>query len=72
VGVFIDFGLGFEGKAIGVENWYNSGASHNGWVGFINVLVMAAFAYSGSEMVGLTASEQERPARDMPKAVSVG
>jgi len=62
-------GLGFDGKAIGTSNWYNPGAAHNGWYGFCSVLIIAAFAYSGSEVVGLTAAEQEDPKRDMPRAI---
>jgi amino acid transporter len=33
------------------------------------VMIIAAFAYSGSEMVGMTAAEQRNPNRDMPKAI---
>lgn len=62
-------GLGFEGKALGMSYWYDPGASVNGGLGFCSVLVTAAFAYSGSEMVGLTAEEQENPKRDMPRAI---
>jgi amino acid transporter len=68
--LLIDIGLGFNGKAIGVSYWYDPGATRNGWWGFCSVLMVAAFAYSGSEMVGLTASEQENPRRDMPKAIA--
>ncbi|RDL38893.1 uncharacterized protein BP5553_03233 [Venustampulla echinocandica] len=64
-----NFRLGFGGKAIGTSHWYNPGAVNNGWWGFCSVLVTAAFAFAGSEMVGLTAAEQENPRRDMPKAV---
>lgn len=68
-GILRDLGLGFHGKALGVKYWYDPGAAKNGWVGFCSVLVTAAFAYSGSEMVGLTAEEQENPKRDMPRAI---
>ncbi|KAG4436123.1 hypothetical protein IFR05_008402 [Cadophora sp. M221] len=54
LGVLLDTGLGFNGNSKGVE---------------LCVLVTAAFAYSGSEMVGLTAAEQVNPRRDMPKAI---
>ncbi|KAE8446456.1 hypothetical protein EG329_011919 [Mollisiaceae sp. DMI_Dod_QoI] len=68
-GVLLDVGLGFGGNSTGVRNWYSPGAAHNGWYGFCSVVVTAAFAYSGSEMVGLTAAEQENPKRDLPKAI---
>jgi amino acid transporter len=64
-----DAGLGFDGHAIGASNWYQPGAENNGWYGFCSVLIIAAFAYSGSEVVGLTAAEQENPKRDMPRAI---
>lgn len=62
-------GLGFHGQAVGTIYWYQPGAANNGWYGFCNVLITAAFAYSGSEVVGLTAAEQEDPKRDMPRAI---
>ncbi|KUJ08189.1 uncharacterized protein LY89DRAFT_600105 [Mollisia scopiformis] len=77
-GIFRDIGLGFDGRPmlgvdkqpiVGVRTWYHPGASTNGWYGFCSVVVTAAFAYSGSEMVGLTAAEQENPRRDLPKAI---
>lgn len=69
MGVCIDVGLGFEGKAIGVSNWYDPGPGRHGFWGFCGVLVIAAFAYGGSELVGMTATEQRNPPRDMPKAI---
>lgn len=38
-------------------------------VGFCSVLITAAFAFSGTEIVGLTAAESENPAIAMPSAV---
>lgn len=69
LGVLIDAGLGFKGLSIGTYNWYHPGAIHHGFWGFCSVMITAAFAYSGSEMVGLTAREQVNPRRDMPKAI---
>jgi len=68
-GILCDVGLGFQGQAIGVTHWYKPGATNNGFYGFCSVMITAAFAYSGSEVVGLTAAEQEQPRRDMPKAI---
>lgn len=68
-GILLDVGLGFGGNPKGVHTWYDPGAAQNGWYGFCSVVVTAAFAYSGSEMVGLTAAEQENPKRDLPKAI---
>lgn len=67
--MLLDVGLGFNGQAIGTEHWYRPGAANNGFLGFCGVIVIAAFAYSGSEIVGITAAEQENPRRDMPRAI---
>lgn len=68
-GILRDVGLGFQGQSVGTSYWYQPGAASNGWYGFCSVLVTAAFAYSGSEVVGLTAAEQEDPKRDMPRSI---
>lgn len=39
------------------------------FVAFINVLVTAVFAYSGTELVGITVAEAENPRRNVPKAI---
>lgn len=69
-GILYDLGLGSRRwEPIGVKYWYDPGATRNGFYGFCSVLVTAAFAYSGSEVVGLTAYEQAEPKRDMPRAI---
>lgn len=67
--ILYDLGLGFHGQAIGTFHWYQPGAANNKFYGFCSVLVIAAFAYSGTEVVGLTAAEQENVKRDMPRAI---
>lgn len=69
LGVCIDSGLGFGGKPIGVSNWYDPGVASNGFLGFISVIIIAAFAYSGTELVCMTAAEMQDVQFAMPKAV---
>lgn len=72
---FIIFGIvmnagGIPGTGyIGGTYWSNPGAFNHGFKGFCSVLITAAFAYSGTEIVGLTAAESENPAIAMPSAV---
>jgi amino acid transporter len=69
LGVVLDAG-GIHGKPpIGGKYWHNPGAFKGGWNGFFNVLVIAAFAFSGTEIVCLAAAENDRPAVNLPKAV---
>lgn len=44
-------------------------ASKGKFVSFVNVLVTAVFAYSGTELVGITVAEAENPRRNVPKAI---
>ncbi|KAF2674676.1 amino acid permease [Microthyrium microscopicum] len=53
----------------GTRNWVNPGPFRNGFQGFCSVFVTAAFAYSGTELVGLAASESKNPAKYLPGAV---
>ncbi|KAK2744656.1 hypothetical protein FQN55_006574 [Onygenales sp. PD_40] len=53
---------------IGGRYWRDPGAFRNGFKGFSSVFVTAAFAYAGTEMVGLAAAETVNPAKSIPKA----
>jgi yeast amino acid transporter len=53
----------------GARYWYNPGAFNNGFKGFCSVFVTAAFAFSGTELVGLAAAESENPTKHLPGAV---
>ena len=53
----------------GARNWYNPGAFNNGFKGFCSVFVTAAFAFSGTELVGLAAAETKNPLKSLPGAV---
>ena len=44
------------------------GAFNNGFHGFCSVFVTAAFAFGGTELVGLAAAEAANPQKSLPKA----
>ncbi|KAF5360268.1 hypothetical protein D9758_009116 [Tetrapyrgos nigripes] len=51
---------------IGGKFWSNPGAFANGFKGVCSVFVTAAFSFSGTELVGLAASETPNPRKTMP------
>ncbi|KAK8044351.1 arginine permease [Apiospora rasikravindrae] len=52
----------------GAKLWYEPGAFNNGFKGFCSVFVTAAFAFSGTELVGLAAAESATPLQTLPSA----
>ncbi|KAL2439144.1 putative amino-acid permease P7G5.06 [Exophiala dermatitidis] len=53
---------------IGARYWHDPGAFRNGFKGFCSVFVTAAFAFGGTELVGLAAAEAANPAKSLPTA----
>ena len=53
---------------IGAHYWHNPGAFRNGFKGFCSVFVTAAFAFGGTELVGLAAAEAADPRKSLPTA----
>ncbi|KIW17551.1 hypothetical protein PV08_04745 [Exophiala spinifera] len=56
---------------IGFRYWNGKNGNHafrNGFKGFCSVFVNAAFAFGGTEMVGLAAAEAADPRKSLPKA----
>jgi yeast amino acid transporter len=53
----------------GARLWYDPGAFKNGFKGFCSVFVTAAFAFSGTELVGLAAAETKNPLKSLPGAI---
>lgn len=53
---------------IGFEYWETPGAFRNGFSGFCSVFVTAAFAYGGTEFIGLAAAEAANPRKELPRA----
>ncbi|KAH7890981.1 amino acid permease/ SLC12A domain-containing protein [Phlebopus sp. FC_14] len=80
VGLVIDLGGGPDHQRRGFQYWKNPGPfagaglepNHIGvdrFLGFLSVLVQAAFSYLGMELVVIAASETESPRRNIAKAV---
>ncbi|KAI0185205.1 amino-acid permease inda1 [Xylaria flabelliformis] len=53
----------------GARLFYEPGAFANGFKGFCSVFVTAAFAFSGTELVGLAAAEASNPSKSLPSAI---
>ena len=53
---------------IGAHYWHDPGAFKNGFKGFCSVFVTAAFAFGGTELVGLAAAEAADPRKALPTA----
>lgn len=66
--IVIDCGGTPANHYFGAEGWHKGDAFKNGFKGFSSVFINAAFAYSGSEIVGLAAAETENPRKHVPKA----
>lgn len=62
-------GGGPDEPYIGGRNWANPGAFHNGFKGLCSVFVTAAFAFAGTELVGLAAAETANPRKSLPTAI---
>lgn len=69
LGITINCGGGPRGGYIGGSLWQNPGAFHNGFKGLCSVFVTAAFAFAGTELVGLAAAETANPRKSLPTAV---
>ncbi|KAF5003110.1 hypothetical protein FDECE_10326 [Fusarium decemcellulare] len=68
LGIIINCGgVGDQGY-IGAKYWYDPGAFKNSFNGFASVFTIAAFAFGGTELVGLAAAESDNPRKSIPKA----
>ncbi|KAL9616909.1 MAG: hypothetical protein Q9160_008257 [Pyrenula sp. 1 TL-2023] len=54
---------------LGGSRWQDPGAFHNGFKGLCSVFVTAAFAFAGTELVGLAAAETANPRKSLPTAI---
>lgn len=68
LGIVLVCGGGPHGGYLGGKYWHNPGAFHHGFKGLCSVFVSAAFAFSGTELVGLAAAESANPRKTLPKA----
>ncbi|GAW18801.1 hypothetical protein ANO14919_082830 [Xylariales sp. No.14919] len=69
LGIVLNIG-GAPGEGyIGGRYWREPGAFHNGFKGLCSVFVTAAFAFAGTELVGLAAAETANPRKSLPTAI---
>ena len=57
------------GSYIGGKYWRDPGAVNNGFKGVCSTFVTAAFAFAGTELVGLAAAETANPRKSLPTAI---
>lgn len=69
LGITLDAGGGPDASYIGGRYWHDPGAFNNGFKGLCSVFVTAAFAFAGTELVGLAAAETANPRKSLPTAV---
>ncbi|KAK0649567.1 amino acid permease-domain-containing protein [Cercophora newfieldiana] len=69
LGIVINIGGTPTGGYIGGKYWSDPGAFNNGFKGFVSVFVTAAFAFAGTELVGLAAAETANPRKSLPTAI---
>jgi amino acid transporter len=69
LGIVINIGGSQTEGYIGGKYWHDPGAFHNGFKGLCSVFVTAAFAFSGTELVGLAAAETANPRKSLPTAI---
>lgn len=69
LGIILNCGGGPNGGYIGGRDWHTPGAFNNGFKGLCSVFVTAAFAFAGTELVGLAAAETENPRKSLPTAI---
>lgn len=55
--------------APGLTNLYRNGLFPNGFGGVFTTMLTVNFAFSGTELIGITAGEAEDPARAIPSAI---
>ncbi|KAL2065030.1 hypothetical protein VTL71DRAFT_4170 [Oculimacula yallundae] len=69
LGIILNCGGGPDSGYIGGRYWSDPGAFHNGFKGLCSVFVTAAFAFAGTELVGLAAAETANPRKSLPTAI---
>ncbi|WFD21405.1 hypothetical protein MEQU1_000054 [Malassezia equina] len=66
--ICIDCGGTPSNKYLGTGTWYNPGAFNAGFKGFCSSFTGVAFAFAGTELVGLASAETAEPRKVLPKA----
>jgi lysine-specific permease len=69
VGILMIFGI-MTGHSPGFHTFMLGGTPfHGGIAGFFSIVLVAGFAFQGTELVGIAAGESEDPAKNVPKAI---
>lgn len=66
--IVIDCGGSPSNKYLGAGTYHNPGATKNYFKGFCSVFTGVAFAFAGTELVGLAAAETKQPRKVLPRA----
>ena len=75
VGVLMIIGIMHSGEDAGFHNWTLDAGSDgkapflHGFGGIVGILMVAAFSFSNTELVGLSAAESANPKEDVPKSI---
>ncbi|KAK4168556.1 amino acid permease-domain-containing protein [Cladorrhinum sp. PSN259] len=69
LGICINIGGFPDDGYIGGRYWHDPGPFNNGFKGFCGLFVTAAFAFTGTELVGLAAAEAVNPGKSLPTAI---
>lgn len=68
LGTLINLFGGPDASYIGFQYWSDPGAFNHGFKGLCSTFVTAAFAFAGTELVGLAAAETANPRKTLPAA----
>ncbi|GEK29122.1 amino acid permease [Furfurilactobacillus siliginis] len=70
VGLLVS-GLQLNGHTASLKNlWQHGGFFATGWHGLLTSFTLVIFAFTGIEMLGLTAGETANPAKELPRAIN--
>lgn len=69
LGIVINIGGKPETGYIGGAYWHDPGSFNHGFKGLCSSFVTAAFAFAGTEMIGLAAAETANPRKSLPTAI---
>ena len=68
VAICINLGASPANIVFGTTTWRDPGATFNGFSGYCATFTTAAFAFAGTELMGLAANETECPRKIIPMA----
>ena len=68
LGIVLTVGGGPNHQYLGAKYWHDPGPFAHGFKGVCSVFVTAAFAFSGTELIGLAAAETANPRKTIPRA----